>query len=434
LFLIPLDRRREWYRYHALFREFLLGELRRIEPDAIMKLHLRAADWYESNGSPALALEHLLNTAERDRCVQLATELALPTYQAGQMSTLQRWYRAIGDANIERYPPLAVLRCWAAVLTGDTAGAQRWAALVEAASFGGAPADGSASFASARAMLRAVMCAAGPEQAVADASFAVAQEPPWSVWRDQALCLCAEAHLLTGDVDQAGALFAESFTVAAAMGNTDVIVLSESELALLAMDRGQWAEAAERVEVALAAIGEARMDDYATSVLAFAAAARLSVHRGDLEGANRELTRAMRARPSLTFATPFLAVRLRLQLAKLYWAMAGYSAARHLLREIDDILLHRPALGALLDEVSEFRRTVTLSVQRGPAGGPPLTPAELRLLPYLQTHLTIGEIGERLFVSRNTVSSEVSSIYRKLGVSSRSGAVAQATTAGLLGG
>jgi LuxR family maltose regulon positive regulatory protein len=176
------------------------------------------------------------------------------------------------------------------------------------------------------------------------------------------------------------------------------------------------------------------MDDYATSVLAFAAAARLCVHQGDLEGANRELTRAMRARPSLTLAFPHLAVRLRLQLAKVYWAITEHPAARHLLREIDDILLRRPALGALLDEVSEFRRVVTSSVQGGPAGGSPLTPAELRLLPYLQTHLTIGEIGERLFVSRNTVSSEVSSIYRKLGVSSRSSAVNQATAIGLLGG
>jgi LuxR family maltose regulon positive regulatory protein len=434
LFLVPLDRRREWYRYHALFREFLLGELRRIEPDAVMKLHLRAADWYESNGSPAMALEHLLNTAERDRCVQLVTELTFPTYQAGQMSTVQRWLSALGDSAIEGYPPLAVLAGWVTVLTGQTAEAQRWAAVADAASFDLVPADGSASFDSARAMLRTLMCAAGPEQAVADASFAVAHEPPWSAWRDTALCLSAEAHLLTGDVDQAAALFAESSAAAAAAGNTDAVVLCESELALLAMDRGRWAEAAERVELALAAVGEARMDDYATSVLAFAAAARLCVHRGDLEGANRELTRAMRARPSLTLAFPFLAVRLRLQLARVYWAITEYSAARHLLREIDDILLHRPALGVLLDEVSEFRRIVTSSVQRAPAGGSPLTPAELRLLPYLQTHLTIGEIGERLFVSRNTVSSQFSSIYRKLGVSSRSGAVEQATATGLLGG
>ena len=51
LFLVPLDRRRGWFRYHALFREFLLSELRRVEPDLIETLHLRAADWYESNGS-----------------------------------------------------------------------------------------------------------------------------------------------------------------------------------------------------------------------------------------------------------------------------------------------------------------------------------------------------------------------------------------------
>ena len=48
LFVIPLDRHRQWYRYHALFREFLLGELRRTEPGLMMALHQRAADWYLS--------------------------------------------------------------------------------------------------------------------------------------------------------------------------------------------------------------------------------------------------------------------------------------------------------------------------------------------------------------------------------------------------
>jgi LuxR family maltose regulon positive regulatory protein len=52
----------------------------------------------------------------------------------------------------------------------------------------------------------------------------------------------------------------------------------------------------------------------------------------------------------------------------------------------------------------------------------------------MQTHLTVREIAQRLFVSRNTVSSEISSIYRKLGVSSRSDAVRHATMVGLLGG
>ena len=69
----------------------------------------------------------------------------------------------------------------------------------------------------------------------------------------------------------------------------------------------------------------------------------------------------------------------------------------------------------------------------GVAGGPPLSPAELRVLPYLQTHLTLPEVAGRLFVSSNTVRSQVGSIYRKLGVSSRSEAVQQATAIGLLG-
>jgi LuxR family maltose regulon positive regulatory protein len=434
LFLVPLDRRREWYRYHALFREFLLGELRRVEPDVIEKLHLRAADWYQSNGSAAMAVEHLLNTSERHRCVQLVTELALSTYQAGQMSTVQRWLAAVGDSAVEDYPPLAVLAGWITVLSGQTAQAEHWATIVDAASFDLVPVDGSASFDSARAMLRAVMCRAGPEQMLADASFAVAQEPSWSPWRAAVLYLCAEAHRLIGDDDQAGILFMESATVAVAMSNSSSLVLSESELALLAMDSGRWAAAVEHVQQALEAIEEHRMHDYAISLLAFAAAARLAVHRGDATEAERQLAHAMRARPSCTYVLPFVAMRLRLQLAKVYRASGDATTARHLLKEIDDILSHRPDLGALVDEVDELRQVLTSGAQPGTTGGAPLSPAELRLLPYLQTHLTVREIGERLFVSRNTASSEIGSIYRKLGASSRSDAVHRAMAVGLLGG
>jgi LuxR family transcriptional regulator, maltose regulon positive regulatory protein len=432
LFLIPLDRGRQWYRYHALFREFLLGELRRSEPELIMTLHQRAADWYEAHGSPVLALEHLLDTTDWDRSVRLATALTMPTYFAGQMSTVQRWLRAIGDANIERFPPLAVYRCWETVLTGDTAGAERWAAVLDAATFEGASLDGSASFESARATVRADMCASGPEPMMADAAFAVAQEPAWSPWRAEALWALGEAHLLAGHLEEARAVLAESAAAATMTGNADTIVICESELALLAMDRGQWPEAAGRLERALATIDEHRLHDYVTSLLAFAGAARLAVHRGDLTDARRQLARAMRARPSAACAFPFVAVRLRLQLAKVFFSIAEVVAARQLLREIYDILTRRPALGTLIGEVEEFRRVLASSAAEV-TGRAALTPAELRLLPYLQTHLTGSGIAERLFVSSHTVRAEVKSIYRKLGVSSRHEAVQKATAIGLLG-
>lgn len=433
LFLVPLDRRRQWYRYHALFREFLLSELRRTEPDVIMTLHHRAADWYEANGSPELALEHLLRTTAGDRSVQLVAKLSLSAYMAGHLSTVQRWYAAIGDANIERYPPLAVMKGWEFVLTGNTAGAEQWAAFVDAASFDGTPATGSVSFESARAIFRAGMCPAGPEAMVADVAFAVAQEPAWSPWRDTALWLLAEAHLLAGHLDQATALFSEASAIAASMGNFDTIPICESQLAWLAMDRGDWQEAARRLELALATVDDKRMHDYVFSIPTFTGAARLALHQGQTREAHRQLTRAMRARPSATYLLPYHGVRLRLQLAKVHLALADPATVRQLLREIDDILTRRPALGTLLDEVEDFRRVLADSATSGTASGPPLTPAELRLLPYLQTYLTTAGIAERLSLSSHTVQSEIKSIYRKLGASSRSQAVQKAAAVGLLG-
>ncbi len=432
-FLIPLDRRRGWYRYHPLFREFLLGELRRVEPGAIMKLHLGAADWYEANGSPALALEHLLNTTERERCVELVTQLVLPTYSAGQLSTVRRWLAALGDATISEHPSLTVLAGWVAVLAGEPVEAERWTALADEVVDDRMSVDGTASFESARAMLRGVVCRSGVEQMKRDAAVAMAQEPAWSPWRDTALVLAGEAHLLAGETGRAAVLFAMSARVGTDLGNTDTIVFNEAELALLAMESRRWDEAADRVSRALALVEEHSMHDYPPSVLAFAAAARLALHQGALDEVERQLVRAMRARPSCTYAFPFLAVRSRLQLAKVYLARSDRASAHHLLREIDDVLGHRPELGTLVQEVRDFRGLLAAGAGGPAAGAPPLTPAELRLLPYLQTHLTIAEIGERLFVSRNTVSSEVASIYRKLGVSSRNDAVQRATLIGLLG-
>jgi len=75
-----------------------------------------------------------------------------------------------------------------------------------------------------------------------------------------------------------------------------------------------------------------------------------------------------------------------------------------------------------------------LARQRGPSapGASALTAAELRLLPLLATHLPFPEISGELFVSRNTIKTQANSIYRKLGASSRSQAVARARELGLL--
>jgi LuxR family maltose regulon positive regulatory protein len=430
-FVIPLDRHRQWYRYHALFREFLLNELCRSSQDDIEKLHLRAADWYELNGARPMAVEHLLQTSQRDRSVQLVTQLCQETYQAGQISTSLRWLSTLGDSNIETYPPLAALAGWGGVLSGDIAAAERWSSFLEGVSFESTPADGTASFDSARAMLRTFMCASGPDAMMSDALFTVHREPPEGVWRDSALLGLAEAQLISGQVDVACVNFTQASRIATAMDHTDTVIICASELALVAMDAGDWSEARDHVELAFAKIAEKQMGDYVLSVLAYAAAARLALHDGDMHQSRARMVEAMRARPRATYVLPFVAVRLRIQLAKLFSALNNPNAARQLLREIYEILTRRPQLGSLVDHTEELR----IVLADAPAtGSSPLTPAELRVLPYLQTHLTLAAIGQRLFVSRPTVSSQVTSIYRKLGVSSRQEAVERATSIGLLGG
>jgi LuxR family maltose regulon positive regulatory protein len=73
-----------------------------------------------------------------------------------------------------------------------------------------------------------------------------------------------------------------------------------------------------------------------------------------------------------------------------------------------------------------------MAAPRGNDSWSTLTRAELRLLPFLQTYLTIKEIGERLGVSANTAKTQALSIYGKLGASTRSEAIEAAVARGLL--
>lgn len=431
LFLVPLDHRRGWFRYHALFREFLQAELRRTENDVVPALHRRAADWFAAHGLPARAVEHLLAAGEHDRAAVLVAGLALPTYQRGQVAAVSRWLGELGDAAVETSPLLAVVATWRALLLGESADAERWAAVVERFDTSGASADDRDAIESARCQIRAAMCVDGAERAVECARFAVAHEPAWSPWRDQALHLLGSTSLLVGDVEAAKEAFAESSTTAARAGNADSVILSEAELAVVAIGEGRWPTADEHARAAVRAVDAHHMEGYGTTALALAAAARVALHRGETTAGERFLARAMRARVPCTYVLPYLALRTRLQLAHAFATLGDRTTARHLVHEMDEILRRRPHVGLLAEEISAVRER--LAEVAASSGAPPLTPAELRLLPYLQTHLTMAEIGRRLYVSRNTVSSQVGSIYRKLGAGSRGGAVERAVALGLLG-
>ncbi|HEY1105978.1 MAG TPA: LuxR C-terminal-related transcriptional regulator [Agromyces sp.] len=431
LFLVSVDRRRGEYRYHQLFREFLVAELDRAEPGADVDLHRRAAKWCETHDHVHLAIEHLLAAGDQEQSVRLVTERGLSAYQAGDLAALTRWMEELGDDAIASFPPLVVHAGLRAILAGEAAEADRWARLFDRIEYVGPPEFGLPQYESARAMVRVIMWREGLESATTDAEYALGEESPSSVWRDQAMHLVGWTRLLGGDVDGAVEVFEQATAQAELFGNSDTIILSEAELAIIALERGAIADAVTHAGRARRVIAASNMHGYATTMLALAVSARIAIRNRDLESAESLLSSVMRDRGLCTHVMPVFAVKVRLELARAFASLGRAPTAAHLLQEMDELIRARPGLGTLVGEVAEFR--ASLEESREVLGHSPLTPAELRLLPYLQTHLTIGEIGERLFVSRNTVSSQVGSIYRKLQVTTRGAAVERAGELGLLG-
>ena len=137
LLVVPLDRRREWYRYHHLLRELLQAELRRREPDLVQDLHFRAAAWFEANAMPEAAIDHAQAAGDYDRVARLILELQQPVWASGRVETVLRWMEWLRDiTSAEHYGAIAVHGSLIFALLGQPGEAERWAAAAERASSG----------------------------------------------------------------------------------------------------------------------------------------------------------------------------------------------------------------------------------------------------------------------------------------------------------
>jgi LuxR family maltose regulon positive regulatory protein len=124
LFLVPLDDRRRWYRYHHLFADVLRARLREEEPERLSDLHRRASEWYEHHGEPAEAVQHALDAGDVERAAALV-ELAVPALRrARQEATLRRWLEALPEELLRRRPVLAIGYVGSLMSRGELEGVQ----------------------------------------------------------------------------------------------------------------------------------------------------------------------------------------------------------------------------------------------------------------------------------------------------------------------
>jgi LuxR family transcriptional regulator, maltose regulon positive regulatory protein len=321
---------------------------------------------------------------------------------------------------------------WVHTLRGRPLDAERWASALELTTYAGPVIDDSTSIQPWIDVARALLCRNGVEQMRIDTERALLELSSHSPWRPNALLLAGIATLLLGDEGRADEIFAEASRLGGGLGAIYTTVVALAERALIAMAHGDYAIAGEHVELARSLVDEERLWDYTPTAILSAAAAHVALHRGDRERARLHLANAQRLRPQLTRALPHLAVQTQLELASAHVALGDSAGAKALLDEIVAIVRHRPELGVLSARVSALRTQLASLGESSTAWASSLTGAELRLLPLLTTHLSFREIGERLYVSRNTVKTQAISTYRKLGASSRSEAVVRAAELGLV--
>src|SRR6266567_3261141 len=123
-FVVPLDDRRHWYRYHHLFAEVLSAHLLAEQPDQVATLHRRASAWYEQHGSAADAIRHALSACDFKRAADLV-ELAIPAMrQSRQEARVLGWLKALPDELLHVRPVLSVGYAWALLLSGELEGVE----------------------------------------------------------------------------------------------------------------------------------------------------------------------------------------------------------------------------------------------------------------------------------------------------------------------
>ena len=430
LLVIPLDRRREWYRYHHLFRDLLLAELHRREPELVGRLHLRAAAWLETNSRPDEAIEHAQLAGDADLLARLVLDRMQPVWASGRVDTALRWMTWFDQGHgIERYPAIAAHGALIFALLGQSAETERLAAIAEHAPPTATLPDGS-SMGGLLAYLRAILARDGVEAMRRDARQGFDELPLTSPYRATMLHTEAVSHLLDGEPELADPILANAVHHSTRAGALPLASLDLAERCIVAAQRDDWSAIDGYVDHAVSIVREGHFETYWTSALVYAWSGRAAMHRGDIADARRYAAQTARLRPLLVYSIPVVPVQALLELARLYVGLGDSGGADAALRQAEDVLAHRPDLGVLPEQAAALRANLD-QILDDSVGASALTAAELRLLPLLPTHLSLGQIAERLHVSHSTVKTQTNSIYRKLRVSSRGEAVIRSRELGL---
>ncbi len=299
LFLLPLDDRRVWYRYHHLFAEMLRARLRDERPGEVAALHERASHWFEEHDDLPEAIAHALAGEDFDRAAALIERAAPAMRRTRQEATLRHWLEALPESYLTDRPVLAMALVGARMAAGDPVGVEvlvqgveAWLAVpadasdrpvvVDEQEFGRLPAQ----VAIHRAGLALLTGDAGATIAFADRALELI-EPDEHLGRGAATALQGLAYWTTGDLTTARARYEEALADFVAADHQSDLLGITLGLADIQIAQGALRDATRTLERGLDRAG-ATPTLRGTADL-HVALAEIAVEQGDLDLAERHL-------------------------------------------------------------------------------------------------------------------------------------------------
>jgi LuxR family maltose regulon positive regulatory protein len=409
--------------------EFLRSELERRDPTRRVEVHRRASEWFHAHADADGAISHAIRSGDLERAESLVVFWFGRVAAAGLISAVERWLALFSPDELVAHPGLMVAAAHGRFREGEGGAAVQWLDRAVAGLPERHPVDAKGAVAPVLlAVARAIIAPLSPAEMAAEARYTY-DHADFGEGYPLACAALGVAAFMMGDEAEATRRFHEC--IDNPLDRPLIEASALAHLAVIEVEHGRWDEATVLARRARVLLGPSAWRPpgilvLATSVLVETHAGRASEVEDDRRWCHRLLV-------DLVGVATWLNLQARIALTRDALLRQDRAQAASFLDEVDAMLAVTPGAVGVARQSATLRRE--LNTARDPAqrfGPASLTAAELRVLQLLPTHLSVAEIADRLYVSRNTVKSQTIAIYRKLGTSSRGGAIDAAVSAGLL--
>jgi LuxR family maltose regulon positive regulatory protein len=431
LFLIPLDGRREWYRYHHLFVELLRRELTRADPERASMLHSRAAGWLREHGFVDEALHHLFEAGDAAEAGKILAAEYMNAIVDGRTESLLRSFERIPFATMRTSNVLCLARALALLQYGRLSDAERWLEVAEEAprSSVRSMAGFFPSFESAVTLVRASVCyhAGNVGETMRWGRRAHALEPVFEGEVFLTTTLPANASYRDGDFADAMAGYERDRVWAASIGYSLIQLHAAATMAVIHVRQGDLDSARALLRECGGVYGHSNLRQHWARAPAELAEGLLADADGDAERAVEQL----RFASDLALRGPdrLVTIEILQALADVERRAGRASDADRHDASADHLLATCRDPGSVLRDRGPSSRVRRRGVNARPSA---MTERQIDVLRLVAQGLSNAEVAAALDVSERTVHAHLRAIYGRVDARNRTAAVRYAIDHNLL--